>query len=588
MIIVNLLNQIREREVVLPAIQRSFVWSERDIRMLLDSIMRGYPVGIALLWETYEDIQFRHFTEDYEPGLQYAFHNNSARKRLKVVLDGQQRLQSLFIALSGTHRSRQLYFDILSGFESDDFKEEKFVFDFMTEEEAGEQNRSEREAFSDADDDDGAMEEDVEEEEAEEEENGYAPRYYVKVADLFTWSAKGKRQLRKELAESFGLDDDDEERVEANLSRFDEVLTKDENILQASTIDENLAKGSPDRKSESDVLEVFVRVNRQGTALSRSDLIFSMLKLNWRKSAEALPQFVESINDGNSFDLDTDFVIRCLYAVSGLGTKFEVDLLRKQANVEKIKANFERCCDAIRSTVDFVQGDCWCASSKLLGGQNTLVPFVYYLFHTPNHQMPAGSLVDARKALFLFGFTGEFSRYGDSRLAKFIRRELKPLLVGGDYSFPYDAALDWMSYWAGIRSYDEAFIQRNVSLALHVVQQKTGAKVHYRLNAPEIDHIFPRSELRKQRLDESLINHFANFWILGKNKNQNKSNRHPKKYFMDVSDTELRRALIDRSDLDYRKYRSFLKNRGSKIVSHVIRQIGWKDSDFEAIEEDEE
>ncbi len=59
MIIVNLLNQIRERDIVLPAIQRSFVWSERDIRMLLDSIMRGYPIGIALLWETYDDIQFR-------------------------------------------------------------------------------------------------------------------------------------------------------------------------------------------------------------------------------------------------------------------------------------------------------------------------------------------------------------------------------------------------------------------------------------------------------------------------------------------------------------------------------------------------
>ena len=44
------------------------------------------------------------------------------------------------------------------------------------------------------------------------------------------------------------------------------------NILQASVIDENLPSDNPDRKSEADVLEIFVRVNREGTPLSRSDL----------------------------------------------------------------------------------------------------------------------------------------------------------------------------------------------------------------------------------------------------------------------------------------------------------------------------
>lgn len=583
MIIVSLLNQVKEREIVLPAIQRDFVWSERDIRMLLDSVMRGYPIGITMLWETYDDVQHRRFIEDYEGGTRHTYHGNSSHRRLKIVLDGQQRLQSLYVALFGTHKGRYLYFDILSGVETRDFREEKFAFDFLTGEKAERLNEGELAKFvsSERGESEGTDPD-------AEGQNGEGPSYYVKVSDLFTWSAKAKRQLRKNVVAEFGLDDDDDERILANLGRFDEVLTKDDGILQAATIDENLPRESPDRKSESDVLEVFVRVNRQGTALSRSDLIFSMLKLNWRKSAEALPEFVESINEGNSFNLDTDFVIRCLYAVSNLGTKFDVDLLRKQKNVNKIKANFSRCCDAIRSTVDFVQGDCWCASSKLLNGSNTLVPFVYYLFHTPSRQVPASSLVDARKALFLFAFSGEFSRYGDSRLAKFIRRELKPLLEDDDYSFPYVAALDWVCYWAGINSYGLDLYQRNVPLALHIVQHKTGAKVHYRLNAPEVDHIFPRSKLREKRLDESLINHLANFWILGKNKNQNKSNRHPAKYFADVSDAELKRALIDRDYLDYRRYRAFLKLRARRIEDHVKGEVGFADRDFVELDEETE
>ena len=79
------------------------------------------------------------------------------------------------------------------------------------------------------------------------------------------------------------LGEDDEGRLGENLARFHDALTTNSNILQVSVIDENLPNDNLDRKSEADVLEIFVRVNREGTPLSRSDLIFSMLKLNWRR-----------------------------------------------------------------------------------------------------------------------------------------------------------------------------------------------------------------------------------------------------------------------------------------------------------------
>ena len=60
MSISGLMEQIRREEIVLPAIQRDFVWSEEQIEKLFDSVMRGYPIGIVLLWETYDDIQYRY------------------------------------------------------------------------------------------------------------------------------------------------------------------------------------------------------------------------------------------------------------------------------------------------------------------------------------------------------------------------------------------------------------------------------------------------------------------------------------------------------------------------------------------------
>ena len=65
MSIINLLNQIRSEEMVLPAIRRDFVWPEGKVLRLLDSVMRGYPIGLALLWETYLDIQYRKFDESF-------------------------------------------------------------------------------------------------------------------------------------------------------------------------------------------------------------------------------------------------------------------------------------------------------------------------------------------------------------------------------------------------------------------------------------------------------------------------------------------------------------------------------------------
>lgn len=564
--IINLLNQIKDDDIVLPGIQRDFVWSKDKIIKLLDSIMRGYPIGITLLWETYNDIQCRLFESDYMSGNLYTYHDNTKRRKIKLVLDGQQRLQSLYIALYGKLNGESLYFDVLSGRESDNLAEEKFLFDFVTPNEIEKKN---------------VLVMEQQNQPINQRDKDFVPHYYVKVSDLFAMGAMQKKDMVRQLAEKLALSREDELRFDINLSRLDEALSKDENILKASIIDENLPSDSPYRKSEADVLEIFVRVNTEGTPLSRSDLIFSMLKLNWKESAEALPTFVKNVNDGNSFELDTDFVIRCLFAVSDLGSRFDLNLLRKKSNVAKLRANFQQCCDAIKSTVDFVQRDCRCASSRVIGGSNTMVPLVYYLFNTKNHEVRNDQVGNVRKGFFVFAFARPFSRYADSRIGRFIRSELKPLVDKGDETFPVEEAVSWVSYWERIETIEE-LLQKNTLLTLHLVQGLTGAKVQYRRNTPEIDHIFPRSVLRKKEYDEALINHFANFWILAKGKNQNKSNRHPSDYFKDVDEKILEQALIDREFLDYRRYTSFIRDRTELMLQKVKRRLQLSGEEFES------
>jgi len=357
-----------------------------------------------------------------------------------LVIDGQQRIQSLYVAIYGTYNGCPLYFDVLSGREKDDVSEDKYIFIFGTQQRIKELNENVLKQLSLT---------------PEKRDKDFQVLHYIRVSDLFAMSVEDKERFKDELYESLSLAAADRIRLSVNLSLLDQSLSKEGDLLRETIIDKNLPEISKSRKSDYDVLEIFVRVNTLNTRLSRSDLIFSMLKLNWKESATYLPEFIREINENNSFDLNNDFVIRCLFAVSNLGTKFDIDLLRKKRNVTKLRTNFEQCCDAIRSSVDFVQTHCWCTNSGILGGPNTLVPLVYYLFHTKNHQVPNDQMSRVRKALYLFGFAKPFSRYGDSRVWAFIRDELKPLVENNDETFPLESTWWWIDFWERIRSFDD-------------------------------------------------------------------------------------------------------------------------------------
>ncbi len=560
--VITLMNQITEGDIVLPGIQRDFVWDEENIARLLDSILRGYPVGIALLWETYNDIQYRPFVRDYVRGSLATYAENTKRKKIKLVLDGQQRLQSLFIALYGTRNDRQLYFDVLSGRDSDDLSWQRYRFEFLKPAHAAARNKSQRE-------------------------------HWVPLAHIFTWQYSDRAAFRKEVTTAKALSDEDAMRLDYNLGRLDDALMRDDNVLRVSTIDESLPIDSPSRKTEADVLEIFVRINREGTPLSRSDLIFSMLKLNWKEAAVPLPEFLAKINTGNSLGLNTDFVIRCLFAASELGAKLDLDLLRKQSNVTKLQENFADCCAAIEATIDFVIHECKCENDELVGGLATLIPFVYYFYRLPNHQLPNNGIAVARKVFYLIALARPFSRYGESRVWAYIRDAIKPDLEAGELRLSVPAALGLIRRGERIVSM-EGLLQANEVLALHLLQGLSGGKMQYAANRPEIDHIFPRSVLREKNFAPDEINHVANYWVLAQGKNRNKSDKSPEKYFEDVDSDTLDVAAIDPDLLaaGYRGYRRFLRVRMAAMAERVKSRIKLTDSELallgsETIDEDE-
>ena len=97
------IDNIHRKNYLLPAIQREFVWSVDQIETLFDSLMRDYPISSFLFWEVerknVDKYQFYEFVREYHE--RDSYHNPKANlsgeSGIIAILDGQQRLTSLYI-----------------------------------------------------------------------------------------------------------------------------------------------------------------------------------------------------------------------------------------------------------------------------------------------------------------------------------------------------------------------------------------------------------------------------------------------------------------------------------------------------------
>lgn len=84
------LDKIDERQLFVPAFQREYVWKREDAKQLIDSLIKDYPTGTMLVWET-----------DQPPQLKGPHKYDSKQGAVRVLLDGQQRLTTLYMLIRG-------------------------------------------------------------------------------------------------------------------------------------------------------------------------------------------------------------------------------------------------------------------------------------------------------------------------------------------------------------------------------------------------------------------------------------------------------------------------------------------------------
>ena len=90
--VADLLSDVKNGRIGLPDLQRPFVWKDNKVRELLDSMMKGYPIGYIMLWTS---------PDDYENTGHIGKNEKVYKQPDDLVVDGQQRLTALLAAMYG-------------------------------------------------------------------------------------------------------------------------------------------------------------------------------------------------------------------------------------------------------------------------------------------------------------------------------------------------------------------------------------------------------------------------------------------------------------------------------------------------------
>lgn len=520
----------------LPNIQRLFVWEEEQIEKLFDSIMRQYPLPSMMLWKTKEPIRHRKFIDQFHGSFDLKSLYRPDNKKLKrLVLDGQQRLQSFYIGLRGSINGKVLKFDLLSG-NIKNPEEIAYRFSFK-----------------------------------KQQENSWP---WVPFSSII-YTSKLPEDIVDDIIKQNAVNISDEERrtITRNISRAKREFEVTEAILYQEL------DGTDEDSSYAfdDVVEIFIRANSGGTTLSKSDLMFTLLTSQWVLADVEMDEFLVELND-NRFKFSRDFVIKVAMTLLGQGAKYDVGKLRDEQLRKKIADSWIDITRAISFVKDQLISKTFIRCDQALISYNALIPLIYFRYHFPDSWKSISPIKDYLLRTLL---TGSFSGSPDGLIDKitadiqakqsFDKKSIFRIIEGKGKSLKIysDTLLEW-GYGSG---------------QIHLLFNQWYSNDYrpaFNGHIPQVDHIFPQSLLKSvkeinpdtgrpcQHYNAWQINQLSNCMLLTAQENGagDKSDTPPDVWLNGKTDEFLELHCIPKRKSLWKieNYEKFIEARGKLLI----------------------
>lgn len=544
------MQNIKNEKYVMPAFQRQYVWSLEQVEKLWDSILLDYPISNFLFWhidnsnvsnDTYfcsflTEVIFNNRKQSDSPN--YELGKIDLEKTDTAILDGQQRLTSLYLSLFGEALIRQKYARRVGGAAT----YVKFLIEL---------NRHK-----------------VDLDDEEFNNKKYDIRFSDKVGRLsptqFEIKTILKNEFKNESSRSTAIENAISKVPNDSKDYARKILTK----LCDKIYTEKLIRYTEiTNMTQDDALEMFVRFNSGGSRLRKSEITMSILEAYWANSKSEFGKILT----GAYANFSTDFIIRSALMLYG-------DVIKSNLNkqtAESLKSDwsgFKKALKNLETTLKEIRIDV----SRFSSSWNVLIPIIYFIYYNPNYHDNINAIRAylVRAVLFTYFQSGTTSKL----------QQMKSKINDNDYEITIDM-LDQMSELHITESRIEDIVNtekgsRIAGEALYFLS------LDWRNNSfkYEQDHLHPASRFDLSKPMSitpsqwfewrSLRNRLPNLQLLEGSSNGSKSNQSLIDYYNEKNDQQKQlfkeEALIPENvSLEFDDFETFYRERKKLIIDKL-------------------
>ncbi len=470
----DILSNIDSKLIALPEFQRGYVWNRDQVKGMIESLYRKHPVGSLLVWVT--------------SGNETKIRGDVAEQKntVKLLLDGQQRITTLYGIIRGTpprffkgndRAFTDLYFNL---------EDETFEF--------------------------------------------YGPvkmkdnPHWISVTDIMR---RGAGAIAAELFANPALQ-----------PRFTEYLERVNAIDGIKLKDVHIEEITGESNTVDVVVDIFNRVNSGGTKLSKGDLALARICVGWEEARESMEQFLKRL-DAAGFTFNLDWLLRCITTVT-TGDAYFTAL--KDMPPEHFRNGLEHVKGYIALLLNTISGQLGLDHGRVLGSRYSFPLLVRYL-----HQR-GGAFTDQHETnsiLYWYVHSFLWGRYAGST-ETVLKKDLDAIADQSNALSTLIANLrqnrgdlrvhaeDFGGWSSGARFYPLLYLLSRVHNARNFCcGTPLNAHLLGKLSSLQVHHIFPKSKLYKagKGYNKTQVNALANFCFLTQQCNLEVGDRLPEEYF---------------------------------------------------------
>ena len=570
----NIVNNIKSGDIVLPEFQRDFVWDLGKTYDLFDSLVKDIFIGSIIYGIPSFEITVRELDNRPRKG-------NGSRKKLslnsytleeierrvktgnfKIILDGQQRITSVFRALSGMD---EVWFICKSNGELSDDDYSKIALENLLSEFGGQENL-----------------------------NGLS----IKLADVF--EIMEKSYFESDVKEKFFdklayIQGKSPEELNLIFKKYLRVINKIQDLFKAEKLFSYYLLNT---NSEKFAL-FFERSNSKGIQLNFIDILAAKLYVGFN-----LREKIEEFEDNNpSYELNREIIVRAIAYIVNAGKDIDRSSILSKLNYNHFNSHWDSVCQAYKHSIDFLFSNNFILNQSWMPYQNMLIPLMMFYLKIGNDfsQMNQEQL----SFIIYWYWASIFSQRYTSSSNETIIQDSKVLEKIADNKKINDRAY-FQKFRSIVTSIDDLYsFSKNSSViymgvlnlinfnAKGLIDWKNTSKLNFNSKL-EDHHIFPKEYLKNRynELVPNLIDSVLNRTLIPKITNIKIGKKAPSVYLNDlkISNPDIEKSLSNHlietslinGELDD-QYELFLKSRSQKIFNMISELIIKKENEIKNI-----